>query len=113
MREVQFNLWQLIEDGGLFFFASSLAITSFINHTKTFKSVSHNEIYWSFSIVSIIILCCLLGYLSGINFAETGLSSHFKLTFNFRQNIVQLVSSFLAICYGLFSEKRAEKILQF
>ncbi len=107
LRKVDFTIIDIIKDGGLFFFASSLTVSSFINHRKIFSNVKYDEIIWSFSFVVFIMIFCAVGYATALNIVEK------KFTFetNDRHNWIQFLCSLFAIFYGVITEFRIEKYL--
>ena len=106
-KDVDYSCWDLIKDGVLFIFASSLAISTFISHRKLFRTsrVPESESYWSFLYCFIILGLCFLGFSTSIDTHQ----SSFDIRLNDKQNIAQLISSGLAIIYGFVVEKRLEK----
>lgn len=109
-KGVNYDKWDLVKDGGLFIFATSLAITTFIHHRKVFKRAHENETYWSFFITAVIMLICSLGFLTGININTT--KTTFDVTLNPIQNAAQVIGSVFAIGYGLIIEKRVERAIR-
>lgn len=109
-KQVNYNTWDLIKGGGLFIFASSLAITTFIHHRKIFKRIHSNETYWSFFFMFFIMFFCFLGFSSSIDINKDKTS--FEIIQNSLQNATQLGCSILAVFYGLLVEKRLEKAIR-
>jgi hypothetical protein len=108
-KDVPYGFWQLIGDGGLFIFASSLTASSLLQHQKIFNLVGHKEIYWSFIFMFIIVMICFIGFSSGIDI-ET--ERPFKIVLNTTQNWAQIVSAFLSIIYGFIIEKRVQQFIK-
>lgn len=107
LSKVNFSIVDIIKDGGLFFFSSSLTVSSFINHRKIFPSVKSDEIIWSFSFVFFIIIFCAVGYATALKIVD----KNFIFETNERHNWLQLCCALFAIFYGVITEFRIEKYL--
>ena len=109
-KQVNYSTWDLVKDGGLFIFASSLAITTFIHHRKIFKRVHANETYWSFFFMFLIMFFCFLGFSSSIEINKDKTS--FEIFPNTLQNSTQIGCSVFAVFYGYLVEKRLERAIR-
>ena len=106
-KQTQFTLLDVVSDGGLFFFASSLAITNLINHSRIFRSIDAEEIIWSFSFCVVIVIVCSVGYATAFTIdPQTG---GFKFELNVSHHYAQFGSAFLCLVYSVFTEIRLHK----
>jgi hypothetical protein len=111
LKQINYSYWDLIKDGGLFVFASSLAITTFLHHRKIFFRIKKKqpfmiETYWSYFSVSLVMLLCLIGFISAIEINSS--RNSFEIVIAYPQNIAQISSAIISIGYGFVVEKRLE-----
>ena len=109
-KQVNYSTWDLVKDGGLFIFASSVAITTFIHNRNIFKRVHANETYWSFFFMFLIMFFCFLGFSSSIEINKDKTS--FEIIQNTLQNSTQIGCSVFAVFYGYLVEKRLERAIR-
>ena len=111
MKEVPWTMKGLLQDGGLFFFSSSLAITTFLNHRRIFIRVGEVESFWSYFFTTIILVLCIMGYISAIDTAKSLPEMAVSISLNSTQFVAQMISVVLAVTYGLIIEIRVNNVL--
>ena len=109
-KDMPVVMTQLLKDGGLFFFATSLAATAFVTHIKTLKKQRNNadkETYWSFAFLFVIVVLCIVGFYSAVNIDP--MTKTYNIVSSQKQINNQIISSIFAVIYGFSVERKAEK----
>jgi hypothetical protein len=109
-RQVNFDVPELLKDGGLFFFATSLAASAFVTHYKAYKSQRHRrkeEIIWGYAFVAVILFICIIGFCSGVNIIDK--NQPVNMAFNSTHLRYEVISSILAVIYGYIAEVKSSK----
>jgi hypothetical protein len=107
LKNDPFSSWDLVADGALFPFACTTAITSFLTHMRIFSRVERDEIFWAFSIVALIIIVSIVGYLTGVEHTPKS----FEIKMNPNQDIFAIAVATAALIYGFVVETRIKRVL--
>ncbi|WP_375443695.1 hypothetical protein [uncultured Fibrella sp.] len=102
------NILDVTKDGGLFFFATSLAASSFLNHAKMFKNAPYEEVIFSVIFALVLIVFSSVSFASGYMKAvptKPGFVS------NQNQEFVGYLVSGFGIIYGIITEIRVNFFL--
>lgn len=109
-KQINFSLFNLIAEGVLFIFSSSLIISSLRNHLEIFDKEGRSVQQTSIFIMVLILFISIIGYVSSM---ETGGKEGQDLVkFNLTNNhhFTQLLTATLSILYGAVIEARIERI---
>lgn len=101
-RGIPYNYFDLIKDGGLFMFSSSLAASTYVGHMKFSKLLARNEEHNSLLCMLFIVIVCIIGYINSLQFSPKG----FEMFPNPTENILQTMALVASIIYGICTEYR-------